>query len=741
MRIDITKKIKHVLINQKKKFIRNGMKFLILTSFIFFSVCQADKTKSFEVIYQLIERTLPGYSQGFILRSMNTDKYEGAFRISSKKNKILIEGTDKIAICKGFYHYLRYYLHGNISNCGSQIPPFEILPAVNKPIFMGTQTTLRWGLYYCTYNYSFSFWDWDDWEKEIDWLAMQGINLPLAILGTEAVWRNTLEQFNFTDKEIESFIPGPAYLCWWLLDNLEGWGGPASPEWIKNRVILQRKILARMRELGMEPVLPAFYGMVPNSAIEKFPDSKIYKDTKWNGFQRPAFIDPNDSLFSKMASVFYTEQEKLFGKALYYSGDPFHEGGAHTRNVTLAAHNIQAAMLKHNPKSTWVLQGWQRNPTDSLLIGTDPDKTLLLDLYGEERPMYERRKAFGGRDFLWCNINDFGNNTYMYANIDSISIVPVKLLNHKYTEFYKGIGICAEGAFTDPMVYDLFYDMAWQDHSFNLSAWLRDYSTYRYGKGNEKTSMAVSILANSVYNASRRTESILCARPSLYAERTTTWGPSAKPAYNQDSLFASFDALLEVDDEYIVNTETFRFDLSNVCRQLLTGIAYDKLQKIRESYNIRNRESFAKNSKEFLDLILFADSITAFMPRFSFYEWQKNAQKQATNKEDSTLFLWNANRLITLWGDKEASVKLHDYAYREWYGLLSSFYFPRWEMYFNYLNKTLEGNQVKEPDFYEFENEWCKKCFNDLSDISKSNFKNVVKNIYKYAECVPLSGE
>ncbi len=712
----------------------NRIQILIFTLLLFLLACKVDNTKNLEVIYQLIERTIPGHSKEFVLKIMDTDRYKSAFRITSKRGIILLEGTDKIAICKGFYHYLRYYLNGNISNCGSQIPPFKVLPTVEKPVLMGTQTRLRWGLYYCTYNYSFSFWDWDDWEKEIDWLAMQGVNLPLAIMGTEAVWQNTLKQFHFSNEEIESFIPGPAYTCWWLLDNLEGWGGPVSQVWINNRVVLQKKILARMREFGMEPVLPAFYGMLPNSAIDKFPDNKIIKDEKWNGFQRPAFIDPNDSLFSKIASVFYSEQEKLYGKAIYFSGDPFHEGGKRTRNITLAARNIQAAMQKHNPNSTWILQGWQRNPTDSLLMGTDKDKTLLLDLCAEERPMYERRKAFGGRNFLWCNINNFGNNTFMYANFDSISIVPIKLLNHKYTKFYQGIGIAAEGAFTDPMVYDLFYDMAWQEPSFSLGQWLNDYSTYRYGVKNKKASEAVALLANSVYKAPHRTENILCARPSLTATTTTTWGPSAKPAYSQDSLFAALNSLLSIDDEYIVNSETYRFDLSNVCRQLLTGIAYNKLQKVRESYSVKTKEAFRASSKDFLDLILFADTVTAAMPRFSFYEWQQDAQKQATNSSDSAQFLWNARRLVTLWGSEEGSVKLHDYAYREWFGLLSNFYYVRWKMYFDYLNSRLEGKQVMEPDFYEFENEWCKKSFHDSNDISKSNFKEVVKHIYYHAK-------
>lgn len=51
--------------------------------------------------------------------------------------------------------------------------------------------------------------------------------------------------------------------AWWLMGNLEGWGGPVSDTLIEQQKELQQKILGRMRELGIEPVMQGFYGMVP----------------------------------------------------------------------------------------------------------------------------------------------------------------------------------------------------------------------------------------------------------------------------------------------------------------------------------------------------------------------------------------------------------------------------------------------------------------------------------------------
>lgn len=34
-----------------------------------------------------------------------------------------------------------------------------------------------------------AFWNWDRWEQEIDWMALRGINLPLAFVGQEAIFQ------------------------------------------------------------------------------------------------------------------------------------------------------------------------------------------------------------------------------------------------------------------------------------------------------------------------------------------------------------------------------------------------------------------------------------------------------------------------------------------------------------------------------------------------------------------------
>lgn len=200
-------------------------------------------------------------------------------------------------------------------------------------------------------------WDWDRWEKEIDWMALHGINLPLAVVGADVVWYNVLTKLGYTKDEINEFIAGPAFQGWWLMNNLEGWGGPNPDSWYKQRETLQKQILKRMREYGIRPVLPGYSGMVPHNAKERL-GLNVSDPGLWCGYRRPAFLQPTDPRFNEIADLYYKEMSRLYGKADFYSMDPFHEGG-NVAGVDLnaAGQAIWGAMKRQIRK----LSGWLRH--------------------------------------------------------------------------------------------------------------------------------------------------------------------------------------------------------------------------------------------------------------------------------------------------------------------------------------------------------------------------------------------
>src|ERR1044072_2008423 len=111
------------------------------------------------------------------------------------------------------------------------------------------------------------------------------------------------------------------------MGNIQGWGGPMPQSQIDSRKTMQQKMIQRMKALGIEPVLQAFYGMVPSSLKEKT-KAHIIDQENWGAFKRPDILAPGDTAFTRIAGIYYSEMKKMYGKDIrFFAGDPFHEGG------------------------------------------------------------------------------------------------------------------------------------------------------------------------------------------------------------------------------------------------------------------------------------------------------------------------------------------------------------------------------------------------------------------------------
>ena len=38
-----------------------------------------------------------------------------------------------------------------------------------------------------TFSYTTAFWIWEDWDSQLDWMALRGVNLALAWVGQEKI--------------------------------------------------------------------------------------------------------------------------------------------------------------------------------------------------------------------------------------------------------------------------------------------------------------------------------------------------------------------------------------------------------------------------------------------------------------------------------------------------------------------------------------------------------------------------
>ena len=442
---------------------------------------------------------------------------------------------------------------------------------------------------------------------------------------------------------------------------------------------------------------------------------------KWCGFRRPAFLQPTDPYFDRIAGLYYAEMEKLFGKARYYSIDPFHEGG-NTAGVDLAAAGeaIMKAMKRANPEAVWVIQAWQANPRPAMVDGLNAGDMMVLDLSSENRPMWGdpdspwyREKGYGKHDWLYCMLLNFGGNVGMYGRMDRVIDGFYLARNHPNGKTMKGVGITPEGIENNPVMYELLFELPWRKEKFTKEEWIKGYVKARYGVSDPYLLKAWEVLAATAYNCPRiqegTTESVFCARPQEDVRSASSWGSSGM-YYAPRDLRPAAEAMLAVAEKYRGNNN-FEYDLVDVVRQTLSDRGNELLKEVMEAFRKKDKAAFDVLSKQFLALIEAQDELLGTRPEFMLGTWLEQAKGIASDDENKRLNEWNARTQITTWGDRTAADEggLRDYAHKEWNGLLKDFYYPRWKAYFQLLEKRLQGAEVADIDWYALEEPWTRQ--------------------------------
>lgn len=689
----------------------------------------------------LLERIDKGASRKFVIERLKGEK--DFFELDQKGNKVVVRGNNYVSIATGINWYLKYYAGINLSWNGMQADLPEVLPPVLKKERHETDLKLRYDFNYCTFSYSMAFWDWKRWEQEIDWMALHGINLPLAMVGTDVVWKNVLEELGYTREEINAFIAGPGFQAWWLMNNLEGWGGPNPDSWYERQEELQKRILKRMREYGIEPVLPGYSGMVPHNAKDRL-GLNVADPGRWNGYPRPAFLQPTDPQFERIAALYYREMTRLYGKASYYSMDPFHEGG-NTSGVDLEAAGkaIWKAMKQANPRAAWVVQAWGANPRPQMIRTLPAGDMVVLDLFSESRPQWGdpasswyRKEGFGQHDWLFCMLLNYGGNVGLHGKMAHLIEEFYKAKDSSFGKTLKGVGMTMEGIENNPVMYELLCELPWREQRFSKDEWLEGYLKARYGKSDSQVSQAWMLLSNTIYNCPAAStqqgthESILCARPSWKAYQVSSWSEMSD-YYDPADVIRAAGMMVDAAERFRGNNN-FEYDLVDIVRQAVAEKGRLMYRVLVDAYKAGDRELFKLSSDRFLRLILMQDRLLATRPEFKVGRWLESARNLGSTEEEKDWYEWNARVQITTWGNRVAADDggLHDYAHREWNGLLRDFYYLRWKTWLDEQLKSFEGGQPKAIDFYALEEPWTLKHNSYASEV-EGNPVDIACEIYR----------
>lgn len=721
---------------------------------------------TYDEIYSIIERRIGSkYKSWFSLCLCENQKKDyDYFELSSQNNKILIKGNTGVSICAGLNYYLKYYCKVNISQVGDQIRmPFNIIP-ISCPIHKETKAKIRYAYNYCTLSYSMAFWGEKEWQTELDWLALNGVNVVLDLTAQEEVWRRFLTKIGYPHNEIKKFIAGPAYYAWFYMANLSGFGGPVHDSWFSDRTKLARINHLKMRKLGIKPVLQGYSGMVPNDICKYNDNADIILQGTWGSFERPTMLRTTSDTFKKYADIFYKAQREVYGDySNYFATDPFHEGGnTGDMKPREISKEVLTAMLKNNDKAVWIIQSWQTNPTSELLCGLDDipfgkQHALILDLYAEKQPNYKDghpgnpahgyAPEFDNTPWVFCMLNNFGGRLGLHGHLDNLCNWIPEAFNT--CKIIAGIGITPEASFNNPVLYDFLFESIWRNNSdekmlpIDLDLWIQDYAERRYGASSDNAIDAWRILLDTVYKSEFNNlgqgapESIVNSRPTLVSKPASSWG-NAVICYDKKELIKAAK-LLAKDYDLLKDSMGYKYDLTSVLQQVLSNKAQDVHLEMAEAFNNKDLYAFKQKAKEFLNIADLMDDVLSGNQYYLLGRFVEQAKALARNTDDFTkkIYEQNAKTLITTWGAyNQCEIGgIRDYSNRQWSGLIKDFYKPRWERWINDRIKELEGKAFEEKiSWFPWEWKWARSNKIYSTDPQKID-------LLRYAEMILTESE
>lgn len=648
----------------------------------------------------LARRVMGEKASGVVFEQIAAD--EDVYELMQRGDKVLIRGNNANSMAVGLNRYLQAFCLTDVS--WYHYNPVELpaqLPEIKEPVKASAEVATRFFLNYCTFGYTMPWWKWENWERFIDWMALNGVNMPLAITGQEALWQKVWRKYGLTDEQIRAFFTGPAHLPWQRMNNIDRWQGPLPQSWIDGQAALQKRILKRERELNMTPVLPAFNGHVPPELAEVVPEPvDTVRVNSWSHFAneyRCTFLHPTDPLFARIQKDFLTEQNRLYGTDHLYGIDLFNEVRPPSWEpdyLASVSSGVYASLTAVDPDAVWLQMGWifinkpkQWTPerTRAYLRAVPQGRMILLDYEADYVEIWRRTEHFYGQPFIWCYLGNFGGMTAIEGDyhLNEERIAGTKAEGGP--EFV-GIGATLEGFGVNQPVYEAVLSQAWNT-GVSLEEYIDNIADRRLGRVDSTYRAWWHLMADTVCttHTSNGASSIINAHPNLEGNWNST--TEYKRGYNPADLEAAL-ALLETVEG---NSDCFRFDLANVRREVIDNRALVAREKFTSAYQAGDRDAMVAAKEEFLALCDSLVAVTGTRREFSLADWIDSARSWGRTEGEKDYFERNARTIITVWGDSD---RLSDYANRDFDGLIDSFYKVRWMRFFD---AVLEAFDAGDP--------------------------------------------
>ncbi len=690
------------------------------------------------MIKDLILRRTPDWADKFELEAVQADKNEWSYEPAD--GKVLIKGSDAVCMAVAYYAFLR-------DNCGGY---FDVDHALcvdsfnmpQEPVNGEIKGKYRTCLEYTTVSCAACWWNWQRWENEIDFMAMNGVNMPLSVVGTEAVWLKTMLDLGIKQELALASLSGPAFWGWQLYNCFDGYFPQIKKETVDKQIELGKRIFEREKQLGMHPLMHGYSGYVSYNFIKAKIRIRGSKTDEWCLFPSRYHVSALDSGFHRFGSLYYRNLKLLIGEGAFFLADPFAVHPPIKQNASFLA-GLGTAIYKlvssQGENAVWVMHS--SSLKKPLISAVPKDKLLVID--GGE---LSEEDGLEDINFILSSSFNSGDVTAIHGDFSAVSGVR---LSRKAAENVVGAGVFSDGAYSNEAFRQFSYASLGSEQ--NADEWLKKYAENRYKTASSAAFEAMQLLKKSCWRegqASREHGSAICTRPSTLLRHTSIGDSGCEIGYDIAHVFAAAQKLLEADGK----TYEYELDVCDVLRQALSDLANAVCRKALEGYKTKNVALFEENTNRFLELIDDIDRLMLTKKEFSLPHYLGLAASFGSSKEESDNFEINVLAQMTLFGPMKDNV-LYDTCWKEWGGSLKTFYGKRWRAFFEYLAANFKKlrripektkNQIFDRDAYlgsEFgarlskvERQWITEYSPETDSVGKENTLSVAKELVsKYA--------
>jgi len=207
-----------------------------------------------------MKRVFPNFAGHFHFKTVPAQGHP-FYGYRAVDGEVYVEGPTAVAMCRGAYDYLRTTIGVQVTWSGTSVGKKPLQGAFWTTVESPYQLVLQDNV--CVFGYTTAFFGWKEWERYLDVMALHGINTQFSPVGGEAIWDRVWTKLGIPRSDLNEFFTGPAFLPWHRMGNVNKHDGPLPESYKTQSIALEKRILGRMRQLGIEPVAPAFAGFVP----------------------------------------------------------------------------------------------------------------------------------------------------------------------------------------------------------------------------------------------------------------------------------------------------------------------------------------------------------------------------------------------------------------------------------------------------------------------------------------------